>query len=147
MSESPEPTISTEPAGQSELTPDPQADGDNRAVKDAVKYRHRAQEAEARLAELSAQRDALARQNIEIHLGQDITPTLFWKLRGDQSMDGLLDDTGAVDPQAVTQACEQLIGDYGLTRRPRLPKPDPSTGLTSHDTVEGSTWSEVVRGR
>jgi|GEM_PF-3903654 len=93
-----------------------------KASREAARYRVRAREAEEQLAQTSARLDALQRQVIESRLA-GLNPAAFWRLHGDQ-LDGLVDDDGRVNIDAVTQAVEALRAEYGLTRRSAPIVPD-----------------------
>ncbi|QCV87059.1 hypothetical protein FEZ32_00565 [Acidipropionibacterium jensenii] len=94
----------------------------SKASREAARYRVRAKTAEEQLAQTSARLDALQRQVIE-HRLDGLNPAAFWKLR-DNQLDGLVDDDGRINTDAVTQAVEALRTAYGLTRRSAPIVPD-----------------------
>lgn len=104
-----------EEAGQDEQEVAPRS----KAAREAARYRVRAKEAEGQVETLTAQVDALRRQIVETHL-DGLDAGAFWKLHGDQ-LDGLLDEDGRINPDAVAAQVSELRDSYGLPRRPRGP--------------------------
>lgn len=103
----------------------------SKAAREAAKYRVRLRETETQVETLTAQVDTLQRQIVETHL-DGLDAGAFWKLHGEQ-LDGLLDEDGRIDPDAVASTVSELRDSYGL-QRPRGPfVPDagkqPETGL------------------
>lgn len=89
-----------------------------KAAREAARYRVRAKEAEGQVETLTAQVQTLQRQIVETHL-DGLDAGAFWKLHGDQ-LDGLLDEDGRIDPDAVASTVSELRDSYGL-HRPRGP--------------------------
>ena len=90
----------------------------SKAAREAARYRVRAKEAEGQVETLTAQVQTLQRQIVETHL-DGLDAGAFWKLHGDQ-LDGLLDEDGRIDPDAVASTVSELRDSYGL-HRPRGP--------------------------
>ena len=143
------PEVKPEPVDAAET---PQDDAPEHDGKRAL--RQRAQDAEAKVAELTdqlAQRDAhveeLGRRLVDQAMSDRFPSTLFWKLR-EAGTDGLLGDDGTVDRKALHEECIRLDKEYGMHTgvwRYGVPKPDMSSGLTSHgDSASG--WGNIVGG-
>lgn len=149
-SPSPVPADATAPDVQPEPDETPQeAEHDGKRA-----LRQRAQDAEAKVAELTdqlAQRDAhveeLGRRLVDQAMPDRFPSTLFWKLR-EAGTDGLLGDDGTVDRKALHEECIRLDKEYGMNTgvwHYGIPKPDPSlSGSPIRNYSSG--WENIVNG-
>lgn len=102
------------------------------------KYRRRAQTAEAALEIAQTQLTAARRGLAEAAAAKVLyKPEALWAIGTDAN--GLFDDAGQLDHNALKTLIDQASKDFGLVRRP---KPDPSQGTVS-DRREASTWGEA----
>lgn len=103
------------------------------------KYRRRAQTAEAALEITQTQLTAARRELAEAAAAKVLyKPEALWAIGTD--VNGLFDNAGQLDHNALKTLIDQASNDFGLVRRP---KPDPSQGSLS-DQRESSTWGEAL---
>lgn len=104
-------------------TPDQtRSDDSSKVVREAAKYRKRAQEAEAERDRL---RDRLTAAHMSI--AESMTglrkPSALWATG--TTVDDLLDDDGDLDPIKVQEAAQAVVDELGIAT---APKPDRSQG-------------------
>lgn len=104
-------------------TPDQtRSDDSSKAIREAAKYRKRAQEAEAERDRL---RDRLTAAHMSI--AESMTglrkPSALWATG--TTVDDLLDDDGDLDPIKVQEAAQAAVDELGIAT---APKPDRSQG-------------------
>lgn len=132
----------------------------DRDISEARKYRKRAQEAEASVAELTAQNelmatqvDTLRRAHVErIAAEQMVNAPDLWLVH--QDVDAFLDDQGDVNADAVTAAIASIVADRPHWRKlapiPQRPKPRPGVPLPSRPTGTDETpgqWAAALGGQ
>lgn len=108
---------------------------------EAAKWRTHAREVEAERDTLTARVQALQAAEVvrlatgpgKLHDGSDLPDDL----------DSLLDESGDVDPGAVTEAVDRL-----RENKPHLAAPafGGSVGQGERSTSTGSSWADVIRG-
>ena len=98
------------------------SDDSSKAIREAAKYRKRAQEAEAERDQL---RDRLttAHRTIAESMTGLRKPSALWATG--TTVDDLLDDDGDLDPIKVQEAARTVVDELGIAT---APKPDPSQG-------------------
>lgn len=104
-------------------TPDQtRSDDSSKAIREAAKYRKRAQEAEAERDQL---RDRLttAHRTIAESMTGLRKPSALWATG--TTVDDLLDDDGDLDPAKVQAAAQAAVDELGIAT---APKPDRSQG-------------------
>lgn len=132
----------------------------DRDISEARKYRKRAQEAEASVAELTAQNelmaaqvDTLRRAHVErIAADQMVNAPDLWLIH--QDVQQFLDDQGDVDTSLVTAAIDAILADRphwrSLAPLPQRPKPRPGVPLPSRPTGTDETpgqWAAALGGQ
>lgn len=147
----PEPTAATEPTDQPDLETAADIDaeaGDDRSKsnKEAAKYRRQ-------LRDTETERDGL-RDRVAGYERADVERIAGTKLQDGSDLwaagvniDDLRDDTGAVDPDKVTAACDQIVAQRPHWRKSRIPKPDPRQGPQGvHPLGNTPDWKGVIGG-
>lgn len=103
------------------------AETDTGSNNEAAKYRRRLREVESERDGLATRLQAAQRREIERMAGDTVTrPEALWAAGID--LDSLLDDSGEVNPEAVTEAVTEAAERLGLARPSRTPRPDPTQG-------------------
>lgn len=130
----------SEPVDDSETE---QSSGDGNPNAEAMKYRHRAKQAEAERDELREQVETLQRAEIDrIAEAEQVRPSALWA--SGAQMPDLLDDDGGVDVDKVTAAVQHARDELGLAP----PKPShhvPREG-NQPDTTGSGRMLDVVMG-
>ena len=117
------PDMATRDAETPDQTPEQtRSDDSSKVVREAAKYRRRAQEAEAERDQL---RDRLTAAHMSI--AESMTglrkPSALWATG--TTVDDLLDDDGDLDPAKVQEAAQAVVDELGIAT---APKPDRSQG-------------------
>lgn len=104
----------TAPEPEEQPTEQPGEESD-RTVRDAQRYRKRAQEAETERDELRGQLDTMRRQAIEARLPFGVKPAAFWAAGAEVST--LLGEDGAVDAALVDAEVQRVREMFGIDNR------------------------------
>jgi hypothetical protein len=91
-------------------------DGDGKSANaEAAKYRRRLRDSQAQLEYVTAQLDAVQRQQVELLIAESgVKPTAVWSVTG---VAELLGDDGAIDTEKVTAAVETAREKFGIPKR------------------------------
>ena len=109
---------------------DDQAQPENKAGREAARYRHRAKEAEAERDALAEQLTALRRAAVEDRLKAQHVPAAGFWAAGVQ-LDDLLDDDGNLDDEKIKTAADHAVETLGLERVGVHMRPVPGEGRTT----------------
>ncbi|MGP4058886.1 hypothetical protein ACTWP6_29415 [Mycobacterium sp. 4D054] len=146
-----EPVTDTGPAdaGNTEAS-DVEAPTENSdTVKEAKKYRQRAQAAEAERDTLKTRLESLQRNEIERLAAEHLKDgTDLWR-DGAQLAD-LLDDDGNIDPTKIADLTQTLVTAHPHWRK-LAPAAPPASIVTATDKIlpgeKQATWSDLLKGR
>ena len=113
---------STDQTRDAETPEQTRSDDSSKVIREAAKYRKRAQEAEAERDRL---RDRLttAHRTIAESMTRLRKPSALWATG--TTVDDLLDDDGDLDPIKVQEAAQAAVDELGIATSP---KPDRSQG-------------------
>ncbi|WP_314037863.1 hypothetical protein [Dietzia sp. CH92] len=152
MSETTDPTLDAPDTVLEDQAPDVDQHDDepDNPNHEAAKYRHRAKEAEAARDQATARADELAahvtdlrRALVETEVARfGIKSDAFWAAEPD--LDTLVDDTGRLDLDAVTEAVRATRDRFGIKPQGYRRGGRASGATATGDTVTAS-WSDVIR--
>lgn len=125
---------------QTDITDD-EAAGPNH---EAAKYRTRLRQTELERDGIAGRLEKYQRREAERLADGLSKPADLWL--DDDGLDGLLDDDGNIDRDAVAaRQAAVLEGRPGLSNKRPAPRPDPSQGARGGATT-GDDWAAVLRG-
>ncbi|MFA7511858.1 MAG: hypothetical protein WCZ29_15370 [Mycolicibacterium vanbaalenii] len=118
-------------------------------VKEAKKYRQRAQAAEAERDTLRTRLESMQRNEVERLAAEHLKDgTDLWR-DGAQLAD-LLDDDGNIDPDKITDVTQTLVTAHPHWRK-LAPAAPPASIVTATDKIapgeKQATWSDLLQGR
>ena len=133
-------------SGDGDAQADETESQDDRQSRDAAKYRRRLRETEAERDTLAAQVEALQRTAIEAQAATEaIKPAALWA-SGVQLAD-LITETGAIDAEKVTVACNTARDTLGLGPRYRIRVPGEGSVSSSPGINGRDGMLNIVMGR
>lgn len=109
---------------------------------EAAKYRRRLREAQAELKTVTAQLDAVQRQQIEAMLEPSgVKPEAIWAVT---ELAELLDDTGSIDPDKLAGAIEAAREKFGI---PKISKGNyvPGVGNQPSAIPRADAWTDAFK--
>ncbi len=119
-------------------------DGDGETGKtantEAAKYRRRLRDAQAELESVTAQLDAVQRQQVELLIAaKGVKPTAVWSVT---DVAALLGDDGAIDTEKVTAAVETAREKFGISKRQKG-NYVPGVGNQPSSPPKTDTWTNA----
>jgi hypothetical protein len=117
-------------------------DGDESksANAEAAKYRRRLRDSQAQLGSVTAQLDAVQRQQVELLIAESgVKPTAVWSVTG---VAELLGDDGAIDTEKVTAAVETAREKFGIPKRQKG-NFVPGVGNQPSAMPKTDTWTDA----